>query len=658
MTYALLIPIVTSLLIYFLPVYLQRRAEYSKSSQYFVSTGGADKILFQNSSVAYALQMATLGPFFVWGATGNFLPAVLNTGFFCLGLFLIYWLRSPMLSFLKSSLSSSESVTIHQFIARAHGNDHRVKLIASVMTIFALFGLVLAELFGLLTVVQPFFGPQKDVTYTFTIGVFFLMFLYSTVGGNDGVMHSDQLQLGLAYVGIFVSAFSLMLGFVSNNIATPSNAGMGGLVLLMFCALALLLLRKFRFLVPSRGEKTSGNKLKGVVCATLYRFEQVLNWIIVISMVIMFVIGTVNVIKFGWNKIGVLSLFTWQMSSPMMVALCILPLFYQIIDITNWQRIAALEVDQKEASEFESSSKAIKGYALEAPTTWLALLAFGGLATFILPGTIQDDVVGQFIKAAMGSSSIYFKLTLIGFMVAAFAIALSTMDAVFSAALCAFRYDILPIVKPSIAQIEAQAIRWSSAFGMAGYFVIIFGLFIAERYLSFGRGAYLAILLAFYSGQLAFVPLILGPLFLKLTRRNDRAVGGLWASLILVAGFIVGLSAVLIGIFLPKDRMLLGVSPDDWMWISVSASLLLSCILYLIGVICHEKTVASKVRKVLYADKSLSMISTGVRVKAYKGRVVLEGFVAEQGYIQVLVTKVKEIAGDEHVENKIEVRPN
>ena len=32
--------------------------------------------VFQNSAIAYALQMATFGPFFLWGAAGDFWPAV------------------------------------------------------------------------------------------------------------------------------------------------------------------------------------------------------------------------------------------------------------------------------------------------------------------------------------------------------------------------------------------------------------------------------------------------------------------------------------------------------------------------------------------------------------------------------------------------------
>src|ERR1700751_5473379 len=83
-----------------------------------------------NSSVAYALKMATFGPFFVWGASGDFWPAIVYSAFFAFSICLVYILPRPMRELMDNSRNRDRSITVPDFIARQHGNDPRVRLLA------------------------------------------------------------------------------------------------------------------------------------------------------------------------------------------------------------------------------------------------------------------------------------------------------------------------------------------------------------------------------------------------------------------------------------------------------------------------------------------------------------------------------------------------
>src|SRR5690349_5261275 len=105
----LLLPLVASLALYLFPVLLFRRKRYRFSRDYLVTQSGASNEVFQNASLAYALQLATLGPFFVWGVNGDWIPPILNSLFFCFGLSLLYFGRRHIADFVRAALSRDRS---------------------------------------------------------------------------------------------------------------------------------------------------------------------------------------------------------------------------------------------------------------------------------------------------------------------------------------------------------------------------------------------------------------------------------------------------------------------------------------------------------------------------------------------------------------------
>src|SRR5262245_33479676 len=173
MPLVLFLPLV-SLAIYLIPIYLLRRKAYARAQNYFVSSELTQPGVIRNSSVAYALKMTTFGPFFVWGASGDFWPAIINSAFFGLGVCLIYILRRPMLEFMESALNGDRSITVHDFIARQHGNDPRVRLLASGLTAFASIALVIGEALVLASFL-------KQILSVVVVSIFFFVFCFVAV---------------------------------------------------------------------------------------------------------------------------------------------------------------------------------------------------------------------------------------------------------------------------------------------------------------------------------------------------------------------------------------------------------------------------------------------------------------------------------------------
>src|SRR6516225_8079374 len=115
MPLVLFLPLV-SLAIYLIPIYLLRRKAYARAQDYFVSSEHSPPGVIRNSSIAYALKMATFGPFFVWGASGDFWPAIIYSTFFALGVCLIYMVRRPMLAFMERRMETG-----YDIIGDVHG---------------------------------------------------------------------------------------------------------------------------------------------------------------------------------------------------------------------------------------------------------------------------------------------------------------------------------------------------------------------------------------------------------------------------------------------------------------------------------------------------------------------------------------------------------
>src|SRR5262245_52317796 len=200
----------------FVPVWLLRLRNRKHAQDHFVASHLTRPEVVRNASIAYALRTVAFVPLFVAGATGDFWPAIVGAASFASGILLIYGLRRPLLALVDEALRSDGSVTVHEFIARLHGNDERVRLLTASLTLAALTGLPAGERLVLLVLLEPILPRSSIALYAVIFGWLLIVWLYSMPAGHSGVMHSAQLQLGLLYLGLFGSAAVLLYLHVSS----------------------------------------------------------------------------------------------------------------------------------------------------------------------------------------------------------------------------------------------------------------------------------------------------------------------------------------------------------------------------------------------------------------------------------------------------------
>jgi hypothetical protein len=573
--------LVGSLGICLVPVYSVRRRGYTRAQDYFVSGEHTPPGVVQNSSVAYALQMATFGPLFAWGASGDFLPAIISSCSFGLGVCFLYLLRRPMLEFLDRALRRDRSVTVHQFIAQQHGNDLRVRLLASALTVFALAGLIVGEAFAAATLLAPIVASGA-ATFVIMGGLLALTALYAMPSGNSGVMRSAQTQLGIVYFGLFGSTMLLLYLLMSEVGAMPPHGTLAIAFVAVYCAL-MPWYRRSKYIDTSPiikvddGSNAAASGREPLDSRLFRRSAKILNVCISVMVATVMVFALMELYAEGITAVLRNSAAALQTGTrvPMMglVALLLLPLFYPLVDITNWQRMAAFEqnADGKLASTWQPAAlRRIFGiYAFETALVWLFMCTFGAIAALSIATPSAADSMQDFVQQLVAQENFVADGTLSLLLVAVLAIALSTMSSAFSASVCAIRYDILPAFSAEPRSEKTPPVEGARATGRAvtasgTLCLAIFGAFYAVgayRPMGFNGSGFLALLFAVFCAQLSFVPLVLGPL---IGRTRGGAVSPGWALGVIGCGAVVGVGSV--AIYLTSGS-------EPWLWAAVPASL-------------------------------------------------------------------------------------
>src|SRR5262245_2389001 len=471
--------------IFIIPVLLTRRDAYSRAQDYFVSSDHVPPKVIQNSSIAYAIGFATFGPFFAWGASGDFWPAIVQATFSGLGLTLLYALRRPILKFLARALSHDHSITVHEFIARRHGNDPRIRGVAAALTVFALSGLVICETVGLATVLKPLFSGSQSLTHMFIGAILVVVISCTILSGHAGIMHATQLQLGVLYFGLFGSITFLMYLQMSDLGSMPARGTFATALITVVCAV-MYFYRRVRYVDSNSLEYRVSN-----IAATdrdrgrlrfrlLSRFQKILNALIGILAVLAIVVVAIDLYVAGiptfvHESAAALQAGT-QVSILLLISLVLLPLFHPIVDIVNWQRLAAFEKERDwdffRGGEWTTAFKRFCAtYAVEVPLIRLLICLFGAVAGRAL--AVERVLICHAFVAQLVAHENFVATTVLSFVLfSLFAMAVSTMSSLFAASLCTVRYDILPMFwsKSTSVQMrateEAQAIRWTIVAGV------------------------------------------------------------------------------------------------------------------------------------------------------------------------------------------------
>ena len=590
MSFITFLALLVALGICFVPVWLLRQPAYRRAQDYFVSSQSTRPEVVRNSAIAYALRMAAFGPLFAWGASGDFWPAILGAAFFALGIYLVYILRRPLLEFLDTALAGDQSITVHEFISRQHGNDVRVRLLAASLTVCALVALLVGEALGVVAFVKAMLPGSPATAYSLVFGTLLLMILHTVLSGHSGVMHSAQLQLGMLYLGLFGSTVLLLYLHVSALTPTPSH-GTLAIVLVAVCSAIILLYRRSRYVDTSpirsgasdrhHRRERSGERL-------LSRFGKILNVCLSVLLVVVIVLAFMQLYAAGLPAIARDSASALgrgtQLSGVGLIALCLLPLLHPLVDVTNWQKLAAIRRDASSGAEARESSTALRAvfrtYAAESALIWLFMCMLGAIAAIALEMGGGAVDLQTFVARLVADDSALSAVVLLLLLVCVFAVALSTMSALLSASLCTIRYDVLAALWPDMtpqqgpATKEAVATRHTLVAGGGICLGLAAAYCVAAALLemSFTSSTFLALLFAFCCAQLSFVPLVVGPIVAR--TRRPAWVSPRWALLILGAGAASGIAAIIAYV---------ATGTEGWLWAAVPVCLGAGFVLFAIA---------------------------------------------------------------------------
>lgn len=513
------------LLIYVIGALSVRQKDLQQPDDFFVAYRRIGTTAFSSSSIAYAFQVSTIYPFLLWGASHFYLVPVVNTICWGLGILLFY------LCFDRYKQFIGADSTLHGFLGDHYGLS--VRVVASYLTIIGFLGIAIAETyFGskvLLSVIE-----DRNFFYLVVLAALLFVYGYIVYGGQASSIRTDQLQLIVAYIGVFGLMLYFLYLIVINGIDTTGPLATGFFVLLIYIPL-ILVKRKFQFIKFSE-EDSPGNKW----------INRLLNLIVSILFLLIFASAAIKLLQTGF-------IFTFQNFLNLdgfgilgLLSLILLPLMWQFVDLTNWQRLLAVKSDRKEDIEglHRNIRKGLLIYAIESPFTWIIFLFFGLLAVTALPQFTFQDLLIDLPKQLIGAESLLQRFFGYTFIVSVLAIMLSTVDSFIVGIIFTFTYDSYSRTRKILDSDDENAkktnyrsiVNAGRIFGFVAILIGILSFIILDRYVENGGELFINLLLAFYSAQLSFFPLIFGILFLK------KLPSPFWAILSMVVGAGSGIS--------------------------------------------------------------------------------------------------------------------
>jgi hypothetical protein len=356
-----------------------------------------------------------------------------------------------------------------------------------------------------------------------------------------------------------------------------------------FCAI-LVCYRRSRYVDTSpisdtsRDAGSTGLNRDAVGVRLLIRFEKIFNVIISILAVWVIVVATMGLSAIGWLNVARDSIDAIQrtegVSSSVLIAMSVFLFCYPMVDLTNWQRLAAFEKDAIQSHlaptvKAAALRKLFRIYGMESAFVILFVCTIGAISILVTGTSGVANLMKEFVDQLAAPTNPTISLLLISL----FAIVLSTMTSLFSASLCSIRYDILPLLPQAILVNsppagETRTSRRAIALGL-GIYVIIFLVFLVADQVAHIRltSGFVALFFTFASTQLSYVPLVWGAIIGKGSRGLAPVPAG-WALIIIFSSFAIAIFAVTIYLITQDETCL---------WTAVPANLALALLLFVVA---------------------------------------------------------------------------
>lgn len=576
------------------PVWLLRHARREPARDYLRAAYPTRPAVVRNASIAYALRMAAFVPLFAWGASGDLWPPIIASACFGLGTWLVYVVRRPLVEFVDDALAHERSVTVHAFIAREYGNDSRVRVIAASMTVCALFGLVVAEIFAAAAVLGPMLEPSRTLALLLTFAAVAAIATTVALSGHSGVMHSAQLQLGLLYFGLFGATALVLYLHISARTTLRPHVALATAFIAAFGAI-LLWYRRSRYVDTDTirsDERSSASR----TARTLARFGKILNGVLSALLVLIVVVAVLDLQAAGVLNVAHTSAAaltaTTQMPGTALLAIALLALCYPLVDVTNWIRLAALRKTAAgdPPAEHATMRNVFAIYAIESALMGLFVCALGAIAGVALTPSGGEFAHAFAVRLAAADNAIEAIASML-LAICALAAALTTITALLAAGLVTLHDDVLARIGPSATPAEPSMtgvvtlrrrtlVAALVALGMA---LVVAGTLawtsLRDELATVTLSALLSVLCAV---QISLAPLVVGALVAHarsghegVTRNSgQRMMTPGWAVATLASGAGSAVAAVITGF---------ATGTETWLWWAVPASLGAGLVAYALG---------------------------------------------------------------------------
>ena len=519
--------------------------------------------VIQNASIVYTLGLVALAPLLAWGIYGELWPVLLYLLAVGLGLFLLYALRRPILQFLDDAFVHDRSITVHDFIARRHGGDSRVRALAAALTVFALYGLSVCVMVGLAIVLRPIFSGSGAVTDAFIAVIFLIVAACTIFAGRLGILYATQVQLGFIYLGLF-AATVFLLYLQGSAVGVMPLKGIVALLLIAVVCAIVHFRRRARYVDTSiRASIAGADTPRGrepVGVRLLVRLQKILNTFVGILAMTLMVLATIvaaleiflgGVPDIGREGLAALAAGT-SASAMMLISLIVLPLLHPLVDIVNWQRLAAF-ARLRGGSELKNGEWAAAfktfgvTYAIEVPLMALFIVLFGVIAGLTLTGTSVGDATGVFMTSLLALETSVATIIASLLMLGLLALAAATIGALFAAGLCVVRSDVVPALRArSGGSADEEPARTPLIAGLIFGGLVLVTFVVADRVGTADSVGLLGAMLGFGSAQIALAPLVLVPLLAGRTRFST--VTAPWALAVLLVGGAISVSMTIAGL--------------------------------------------------------------------------------------------------------------
>lgn len=480
------------------------------SDDFFLMNRRADVKQYNDTTVAYSIQVSITIYFFFWGYQYGLSNLFFIATWF-LGL-LLFALAAPML--IKIAASSTSKGSLFAFLAERR---KLLRLFMGVLFATSLMGLLFTELYFTAQFVESLAlsaelvdaMPHMYFWLSFSVLAFVILW-YCSLGGMEKVVETDTWQLSIAYCGSALFFASL----------SPVIAVRGGSSAFYFIYTSIPLLYLAMALMPSAMTYLVNGggrlQLKNITFVTFSAL--IVSCLISAAPLVLFTPSDVSSV--GEFPKPIYSMLTVPFGWAPIVGFAIINIVWQFSDYTAYHRLSLLNLPHDDAAKIQRVKESIFVTMLNSPLTW-GLGIFAGMAVSasgLLP-LDTTDVFGSFVKKAATEAhagNAWFKWGLIGLAAFIGSIMMSTVDSGFMSVSQIVVRDILqaPLEKWSrvLVNVFIVVIMFAFALMLVGLNIDVL-VFLNATYswgLIFGAVAWTALYVGTVPTAVAFSSLTLG----------------------------------------------------------------------------------------------------------------------------------------------------